>query len=95
MTTTTAAAFPLRIMRGTTGTVHAARVAVEADWESDYVKACGHDSNTMRQNRPARRTDDAAVVTCKKCLKATAPVGPVRLDPNAPAPADLFERLGV
>lgn len=78
--------FPLRVVRGTTGTVHAARevemeimrfdVATVAErytgtYRTVLVKACGADSNTLRRVAGVSATE-AAEVTCKKCLKVLA-----------------------
>jgi len=69
-------------MRGTTGTVHAAReieqeilnfnTAVYAErftgkFRTVTIKACGSDANTMRRTSGVGNTQ--AEVTCKKCLK--------------------------
>lgn len=85
MTNTTAADWPLRIARTTTGVVHAAReVEVEVldfnaptvaarhtgTYRTDVVKACGYEPNTMRRVAGTAGTD--AEVTCRKCLKALA-----------------------
>lgn len=77
----TSTEYPLRVQRGTTGTVHAAReIEVEildfnkpADqrrtgkYRTDMIKACGFDPNTFR--RVAGTSTTTADVTCKKCLK--------------------------
>lgn len=79
----TAAAYPLRVVRGTTGTVHAAReVEVEildfnaptvaerktGKFKTVLVKACGSDPNTLRVVSGVGSTE--AEVSCKKCRKA-------------------------
>ena len=72
-----AADFPLRVTRGTTGTVHAAReVTGEHRVTGAYTrleKACGFDAV-----RGSRRASGSALdvvpgsteVTCRKCLRA-------------------------
>jgi hypothetical protein len=77
-------AFPLRVVRGTTGTVHAAREDMHevldftrpADqrgtgtYRPVIVKACGFDPNTLRRVSSVAGT--ASEITCKKCLKSMA-----------------------
>ena len=80
--TSPAAFWNLRIARGTTGTVHAAREVqteildfnaptVEARFtgrfRTETIKACGFDPNTFRRVGSVGSTE--AEVTCKKCLK--------------------------
>jgi hypothetical protein len=82
-----AARYPLRLVRGTTGTVHAGREyeaevldfsapTVEARhtgrFQTRTEKACGFDSNTMRRISGTGVGDAGAEVTCKKCIKVLA-----------------------
>lgn len=77
--------FPLRVTRGTTGTVHAARetevqirdysqagVVYTGETETRIVKACGFDANTLRRVAGTTGTDETAEITCSKCSKAVA-----------------------
>lgn len=77
-------AYPLRVVRGTTGTIHAAReyqrevldfnaptVAERRTgrYETIVAKACGADSHTLRRVSGVGGTDAQARVTCAKCVK--------------------------
>jgi hypothetical protein len=76
--------YPIRLMRGTTGTVHAGREVQKeildfnapyaqrwtGKFETQVEKACGYDPNTLRRVAGVGRVD--ADVTCKKCLKVLA-----------------------
>lgn len=82
---TLAEVYNLRLVRGTTGTVHAGQeveelvgdftVAYELRFAAGITrtvtkKACGYDPNTFRRVTGTGRTE--AEVTCKKCLKVLA-----------------------
>jgi len=82
-----AAAFPLRVTRGTTGTVHAAKEIQQeilnfnsptvegrrtGTFKTVVIKACGSDANTMRVTSSVGRSEADVAVTCKKCLKRLA-----------------------
>ena len=73
----TASRFPLRIVRGTTGTVHAARelrgerVIAGKTYPAVITKACGSDNRTAGA-RNGRLVASDAEVTCARCLKALA-----------------------
>jgi len=65
--------FPLRIVRGTTGTVHAARevhgvVRATGKAYTRIEKACGWDNQAFGARVGGLLASDAEV-TCKKCLK--------------------------
>jgi hypothetical protein len=78
------AAYPLRLRRGTTGTVHAGKeIQVEirnfnaptvaerstGKFKTITIKACGSDANTLRVTSGTSRSEAEAEVTCKSCLK--------------------------
>lgn len=86
-TTAAAAFYNLRIVRGTTGTVHAAhesqreildfsKVYTERGtgrYETILTKACGSDNNSYGARNGATRTvDPTTTVTCQKCAKRLA-----------------------
>jgi len=76
MNTTAATAFPLRIVRGTTGTVHAARevtgtVVATGEEFTRTEKACGWDNGSFGARNGGLLASDAEV-TCTKCLKKLA-----------------------
>lgn len=57
--------YPLRLMRSTTGTVHAG-VEVELSGRMHTVKACGFDSSTWTRYAGVGATE--LPVSCRKCI---------------------------
>jgi hypothetical protein len=79
-------AYPLRLVRGTTGTVHAGREVQReikdfsiassnrgtGKFRTELWKACGFDPNTIMSRTSGVGVETDVEITCKRCLKALA-----------------------